>query len=82
VSNLRERSIEEDFFAVLFGRPIPSDCVKISDACEDVLELDLAKAWEETDQNASWRYVSTIKFISSNGLTHNSNEVVVEVVIR
>lgn len=54
VSNLKDRSIEEDFLAVLFGRPIPSDCVKISDTSEDVLELDLTKAWEETDQNASW----------------------------
>jgi hypothetical protein len=55
VSDLKQRNIEDDFFAVLFGRPIPTDCVKISDVCENVLEIDLAKAWKETDQNASWR---------------------------
>jgi hypothetical protein len=54
VSDLKERSINDDFFAVLFGRPIPSDCVKISKTCENVLEIDLTKAWKETDQNASW----------------------------
>ena len=67
---------------MLFGRPIPSDCVKISDTFEDILELDLVKAWEETDQNASWRYVLVTNFIPGNALTHDSNEVVVEVVIR
>jgi len=51
---LKERCIEEDFLAVMFGRPIPVDCVKISDASEDVLEIDLARAWKETDQKASW----------------------------
>jgi hypothetical protein len=55
VSDLKDRSIEDDFFAVMFGRPIPSDCVKVSDVSENVLEIDLVKAWQETDQKASWR---------------------------
>jgi hypothetical protein len=38
----------------MFGRPIPVDCVKVSDVSEDVLEIDLARAWKETDQKASW----------------------------
>ncbi|KAF1913813.1 raffinose synthase protein-like protein Sip1 [Ampelomyces quisqualis] len=54
VSDLKERSITDDFFAVMFGRPIPSDCIKISDVCENVLEIDLVRAWNETDQKASW----------------------------
>ncbi|KAH3950293.1 hypothetical protein HBI81_245810 [Parastagonospora nodorum] len=54
ISDLKDRSIEDDFFAVLFGRPIPIDCVAVSKTCENVLELDLAKAWKETDQKASW----------------------------
>jgi hypothetical protein len=55
VSDLKERSIKDDFFAVMFGRPIPYDCVKVSEVCENVLEIDLVKAWKETDQKASWR---------------------------
>jgi hypothetical protein len=54
ISDLKERSIEEDFFAVLFGRPIPSDCVNVSKADENVLEIDLIRAWKETDSKASW----------------------------
>jgi hypothetical protein len=55
VSDLKQRNIEDDFFAVIFGRPVPSHCVKISDSCENVLEIDLTTAWKETDQHASWR---------------------------
>ncbi|KAF2823401.1 glycoside hydrolase [Ophiobolus disseminans] len=54
ISDLKQRSIEDDFFAVLFGRPIPSHCVKASKADENVLEIDLTRAWKETDQKASW----------------------------
>jgi hypothetical protein len=54
ISDLKERSVEDDFLALMFGRPISPDCVKISDVSEDVLEIDLTKAWKETDQKASW----------------------------
>ncbi|KAF2876898.1 raffinose synthase protein-like protein Sip1 [Massariosphaeria phaeospora] len=54
VSDLKRRSIEDDFIALIFGRPIPLHCVKISDACENVLEIDTTRAWKETDSNAGW----------------------------
>jgi len=54
ISDLKKRSIEDDFFALIFGRPVPLSCVKVSDANENVLEIDLTKAWKETDQHASW----------------------------
>ncbi|KAL5117678.1 hypothetical protein ACEQ8H_004426 [Pleosporales sp. CAS-2024a] len=54
ISGLKDRSVEQDLFAVLFGRPIPSDCVTVSKSCENVLEIDLAKAWKATDQKTSW----------------------------
>ena len=53
ISDLKARSIENDFIALIFGQVIPSHCVKISDACENVLEIDTARAWKETDSNAS-----------------------------
>lgn len=40
--------------AVIFGRPISLDCVKINDTCSDVLEIDTARAWKETDSRAGW----------------------------
>jgi hypothetical protein len=54
ISDLKERNIKDDFFAVLFGIPIPSHCVGVSEKEENVLELDLARAWRETGQKASW----------------------------
>jgi hypothetical protein len=55
ISDLKQRSIEDDFFAVIFGRPISAHCVKVSESCENVLEIDLTRAWKETDQKTSWR---------------------------
>jgi hypothetical protein len=54
ISDLKQRSLEDDFFALMYGRPIPFHCVKVSDVCENVLEIDLTRAWKETDQQASW----------------------------
>ncbi|KAH9863252.1 hypothetical protein IAQ61_009529 [Plenodomus lingam] len=54
ITDLKQRSIEDDFFAVIFGRPISKECVKVSDECENVLEIDTIKAWEESDSKAGW----------------------------
>ncbi|KAI8937818.1 hypothetical protein NX059_005512 [Plenodomus lindquistii] len=54
ISDLKQRSIEDDFFAVIFGRPISQDCVRISDENENVLEIDLIRAWEESGSKAGW----------------------------
>ncbi|KAF2132220.1 glycoside hydrolase family 36 protein [Dothidotthia symphoricarpi CBS 119687] len=54
ISNLKERNLEDDFFAVIFGRPIPFHCIKISDVCDEILEIDTVRAWKETDSKASW----------------------------
>ncbi|KAF2030319.1 raffinose synthase protein-like protein Sip1 [Setomelanomma holmii] len=54
ISDLKDRSIKDDFFALIFGKPIASHCVKVSVTNENVLEIDLVRAWEETDQKSSW----------------------------
>ncbi|PVI03319.1 glycoside hydrolase family 36 protein [Periconia macrospinosa] len=54
ISDLKQRSIEKDFMGVLFGRPIPAHCVSVSKDDENVLEIDTARAWKETDSKAGW----------------------------
>lgn len=54
VSDLKKRSLKDDFIALIFGRPIPFHCVKINDVCDDVLEIDTVRAWKETNSNAGW----------------------------
>jgi hypothetical protein len=54
ISDLKKRSIADDFFGVIFGRPIPLHCVKVNDACDNILEIDVARAWDETDSTAGW----------------------------
>jgi len=49
--------------AMLFGRPIPLDCVKVSATCEEVLEIDLRKAWEETGATAGWSNEVAVELI-------------------
>lgn len=39
---------------LMFGKPIPLDCVKKSEADPYVLEIDLETAWKESDQRAGW----------------------------
>jgi hypothetical protein len=38
---------------LVFGKPIPKHCVKKGKEL-NVLEIDVARAWKETDQNAGW----------------------------
>jgi len=40
--------------ALLFGRPIELHCVTVSSACKNVLEIDVARAWKESEQRAGW----------------------------
>jgi hypothetical protein len=54
ISDLAERSIEDDIMSVIFGRPISMECVRVSEACADVLEIDLQRAWEESGSKAGW----------------------------
>ncbi|KAH8710191.1 raffinose synthase protein-like protein Sip1 [Phaeosphaeriaceae sp. PMI808] len=54
VSDLKQRSIEKDFFAVVFGSPVSAECVRVSEADENVLEIDVQRAWDESGQKASW----------------------------
>lgn len=53
VSDLENRSLEDDFIAVLFGREIPRHCVRRSEV-PNVLEIDVARAWKESEQRAGW----------------------------
>lgn len=54
VSGLAERDVDEDFMAVVFGRPVERHCVRVSGGCENVLEIDLLRAWEEGGSRAGW----------------------------
>ncbi|KAF2273677.1 glycoside hydrolase [Westerdykella ornata] len=54
ISDLPKRSLEDDFMALIFGRPIPLDCISINDICAEILEIDTERAWKETGANAGW----------------------------
>ena len=54
ISDLKQRDLDEDIMALIFGRPIARHCVRISDQCSNVLEIDTIRAWKESNSQASW----------------------------
>jgi len=54
VENLQSLSIENDFFALVSGKPIEFQCVKYSTVDNNVLEIDLVKAWELSGNLGTW----------------------------
>jgi len=47
---------------LLFGKPIPLHCVKRSKTDENVLELDIETAWEESEKHAGWSNEVNVEF--------------------
>ncbi|GAB7358368.1 hypothetical protein MBLNU230_g2438t1 [Neophaeotheca triangularis] len=54
VSNLADKSLEKDFMVMIFGKPVPVHCVGVSKTSGQVLEIDVAAAWEEMGEDAGW----------------------------
>jgi hypothetical protein len=63
ISDLAHRNLEEDFFVLLFGKPISISCVKRSSDAENVLEIDVSRAWEESEQRAGWSNEVAVELI-------------------
>ncbi|KAK5146037.1 hypothetical protein LTR04_001128, partial [Oleoguttula sp. CCFEE 6159] len=52
ISDLPNRSLEADLMALVFGKPVPLHVVQRSATSPNVLEIDVAQAWQESDQKA------------------------------
>ncbi|RDI84867.1 hypothetical protein Vi05172_g4892 [Venturia inaequalis] len=62
ISDLAKRSIEEEFMGLLFGKPIPLHCVKRSGTDENVLEIDIERAWNEGEKRVTWSNEVNVEF--------------------
>jgi len=65
VGDLEKRSISEDFMVMIYGKPIPETCVRISESCAKVLEVDVEKAWRESGEKAGWSNEVTVEVFMS-----------------
>lgn len=54
ISKLAKMDIGEDFIATIHGQVIPPHTVSVSKASAEVLEVDVAKAWEELKSTPGW----------------------------
>ncbi|KAF7193405.1 putative galactinol--sucrose galactosyltransferase 2 [Pseudocercospora fuligena] len=61
ISELKSKSIEDDFIVLIFGKPIGVQCVKKSDKDARVLEIDIGKAWRESGEKAGWSNEVTLE---------------------
>ena len=65
VSGVGRRSVEDHVMVLLFGKSIVRDAVKVAEGSEDVLEIDVEKAWRESGEEAGWNNeVSLEVFVS------------------
>jgi hypothetical protein len=60
---LPEIPIEDNFFILLLGKPIPSHCVKPCATDERVLEVDLERSWKEGDYQAGWSNEAVVEIM-------------------
>ena len=54
ISDLPRRSLKKDFMIMILGKVIPFDTVRISKTSENVLEVDVEKAWKELKLDSGW----------------------------
>ena len=54
ISDLDSREIGDSFFVLIYGKPIPTECVKKSATFGQVLEIDVEKAWKEGGHKPGW----------------------------
>ncbi|KAI5370983.1 Putative glycosyl hydrolase 36, aldolase-type TIM barrel, glycoside hydrolase superfamily [Septoria linicola] len=54
ISDLAERNVDEGFIVLIYGKPIPRNCVKKSEKDERVLQIDVERAWRESGEDVGW----------------------------
>lgn len=54
ISKLSKMDIADDFMATIDGQVIPPHTVSVSETSTEVLEVDIAKAWEELKLKPGW----------------------------
>lgn len=54
ISDLEGMSVAEDLMVLLYGKPIPVECVRKNERCSKVLEIDVEQAWRESGERAGW----------------------------
>lgn len=61
LSSLPDMKIDDDFLATMQEQPIPRSAVAISTQDSHVLEIDIAKAWDELGLKSRWSNEAGIK---------------------
>ena len=55
ISGLASKSIENDFLITILGSAIPLHTVSISTISENILEVDVERAWKEMGLYSGWQ---------------------------
>ena len=55
ISDLPSKSIKDDFLVTILGSTIPVHTVSISTISENILEVDVERAWKEMGLYSGWQ---------------------------
>ena len=62
ISDLSEKSVDEDIMVLMFGQVVPRDAIDV-DGC--TLGIDVERAWNESGQEAGWSNEVTVEIFVS-----------------
>lgn len=51
ISDLQDRTVGDGFMVLIYGKPIPAECVQKNG---NVLKIDVEKAWKESGEDVGW----------------------------
>lgn len=63
LGDLPTRSIDDSVIVMLYGKVVARHCVRRSEQDDKVLEIDVAKAWEESGEEARWSNEVSIEIV-------------------
>ncbi|KAH9822956.1 Glycoside hydrolase family 36 protein, partial [Teratosphaeria destructans] len=66
VSDLAKRDLEAGMMVLMFGRPVSRGAVRVGGTGDRVLEIDVARAWAESGEEAGWSNEVSLEPVRSN----------------
>ena len=65
ISGLPSRSIKDDFLITILGSTIPVHTVSVSKISENILEVDVERAWKEMGLYSGWQNEVAVEIFMS-----------------
>ena len=78
ISNLHERSVEEDFLILILGKAIPVHTVSKSSISDCLLEVDVERAWNKMGLSNWYGNELEMQVYMYDGINSDTDQLVVD----